>query len=71
MKIKDTTILLVEKYKKNFAAVGLLLLILSTLLLAVHQISGTTSNAPLIIALLFIIIGVMAIIANLKQDSKY
>lgn len=71
MKIKDTTIHYVEKYRKNFAAVGLWLLILSTLLLAAHQICGTTSNAPLIIALLFIIIGVMAIVANVKQNSRY
>ena len=69
--LKDFTINTLRKFAENSALIGISMLIIATLLLAIHQYLGITSNAPLIISALLIIIGVVSIVWQMKHSSRY
>ncbi len=69
--LKDFTINTLRKFAENSALIGISMLIIATLLLAIHQCLGITSNAPLIISALLIIIGVVSIVWQMKHSSRY
>lgn len=70
-KLKNFTINALRKFTENSGLIGISMLTIATLLLAIHQFLGITSNAPLTISALLIIIGVVSIVWQMKHSSRY
>lgn len=70
-RLKNFTINVLKKFAENSALIGISMITIATLLLAFHQCLGITSNAPLTISALLIIIGVVSIVWQMKHSSRY
>lgn len=70
-RLKNFTKNALKKYTENSGLVGISMLTIATLLLTIHQFLGITSNAPLTISALLIIMGVVSIVLQMKHSSRY